>query len=211
MWHSFFQRIYVINLSDRFDRLYDTIKIMDEYGIPFERFEATRHDKGFFGLVITMKRLFSDCLDKGIDNCLVFEDDISFCEGKEYFDLVMNKCVEGLMQLNWQQFYLGCQHIRPFNEFVKPHLLQATGAYSTHAVAYNKHCMEYFLNNYIDEPIDNWLVREYQKFNTSYCAYPLLATQRTNHSDINKEVTDWDKYIKESYRKATSHLFIQNR
>jgi hypothetical protein len=206
-WINYFQRIALINLADRFDRLYDTIQIMDEYKIPFERFEATRHENGALGLGITMKNLFNDCLERGIDNCLVFEDDVEFCEQPEYFHLVMNKCVEGLMQLNWGQFFLGCQHVRPFNHFVKPHLLPVTAGYSTHAVAYTKHAMQFFVNNWMFEPIDNFLVREYQKFNISYCAYPLLATQRTNYSNICMEDVDWNKHIQKSYREATMHLF----
>ena len=78
-WINYFQRIALINLADRFDRLYDTIQIMDEYKIPFERFDAIRHENGALGLGITMKRLFNECLENDIQNVLVLEDDVIFC------------------------------------------------------------------------------------------------------------------------------------
>ena len=206
MWYKYFDKIFLINLADRFDRLYDSALLLNEYEIPFERFEAVKHNDGYFGLVLTMKKLFKECLDKDINNILVFEDDISFCECKDYMDVVMNDCVEWMMKNNWGQFYLGVQHGKAFGNLIAPHVLRVEAGYSTHAVAYSKHCMEHFMHNYVQEPIDNFFVREYQPFGKSFCSYPLLATQRTNYSNIYNEQMDWNRYIRKSYEDATRNL-----
>lgn len=207
MWYNYFQKIYLLNLAERFDRLYDATNLLNDYEIPFIRYEATKHSEGYMGLIMSMKKLFTECLENGEDKILIFEDDVKFCEEKEYFHFVMEEAVKGLMCLDWQQFYLGIQHVRPFNSCVKPHILLVTSGYSTHAVAYNKEFMEYFVTQYVAEPCDNWMVREYQPFGKSFCAYPLLATQQKGYSDIGGEVIDWDYYISSSYQKATRHLF----
>lgn len=206
MWTEYFDCIYVVNLADRFDRLWEIAKMLKEYEIQFTRFEAIKHEQGYFGLVQSMKKLYTECLERGENKILVFEDDAMFTEGKEYTDLVMNECVEWLSKNDWGSFHLGLQHIRPFKRFIAPHVLQVECGYSTHATAYNKEFMEYFLSQYIDEPIDNWAVREYQVFNKSFCAYPLLATQRTNYSDIYNTHQNWDMYIRDTWEKATRNL-----
>lgn len=207
MWTDYFQKIYVINLPERFDRMYETKNLLDEYEIPFERFEATKYEHGYFGLVLTMKSMFKYCLDNGIERVLVFEDDVKFVEGKEFTNNTMQTCVNGLTTLDWGQFYLGLQHVKPFNKFVQPNILPVEHGYSTHAVAYNKHCMENFMNNYVDQPIDNYFVNSYQQFHKSFCSYPLLATQRKGFSNIGGQEIDWDIYITPNFNKFTAHLF----
>lgn len=206
MWTEYFDRIVCINLPERFDRWYDVTEVFKEYEIEVERYEATKHTEGYRGLILTMKALFRDCLDKGYERILVFEDDVYFTEPKEVLNQTMSDCVEWLSENDWGTFHLGLQHVRLFDKLIAPHVLRVNCGYSTHAIAYNKHFMESFINNYIDEPCDNWAVREYQPFGKSFCAYPLLATQRAGYSNIENNHIDWNRHISETYNMATKNI-----
>lgn len=201
-WQGYFDKIFVLNLPKRVDRLQRVTEIMNEYEINAFVFEAIEHEKGALGLVATMKKLFADCLESEFERVVVFEDDVEFLECPEVFHQTMDKCVVGLHSMQWQIFYLGIQHVRGFGHFRTPNILPVNCGYSTHAVAYSKNAMEYVVKREIQEPIDNFLVREFQPMNTSFCVYPLLATQANTFSDICKEKPDWDKFIRRSYDDA---------
>lgn len=201
MWHDYFNKIIVINLPEREDRLLETSTLLNEYEIPYFVFEATKHTNGALGLVSTMQRLFSNCIMLGYERILVFEDDVRFLEPKESFNSIMDKCVDGLKSTDWGLFYAGVQLARPFTGKLTDNLFRINCGYSTHAVAYSRAAMTYFVNANVTEPIDNFFVREFQPRHPCYCAYPLLATQRTNYSDICKEEVNWDKYISGNYEK----------
>ncbi len=59
--------------------------------------------------------------------------------------------------------------------------------------------MKFFLSRGVLEPIDNFLVREFQPMGTSFCTYPLLATQADTYSDIENSKPNWDIYIRRNY------------
>lgn len=206
MWHDYFQRIVVLNLVSRSDRLKRTTEIMSEYKIPFEVYEAIRYEPGFMGLVMTMQKLFRECLSLGVDRVLVFEDDVEFCHRPDVVNDTMDKCVEWMKGDEWRIFYLGLQHVRPFRGFITPNVLPVNCGYSTHAVAYGKHAMQTISEHTINAPIDNWIVQHYQEKNGCFCTYPLLATQRPGFSDIGGNHCAWDNYITPKYEESVRRM-----
>lgn len=208
-WHDYFDRIVVLNLKHRTDRLERTTEIMQEYDIPCEVYEAISYEPGFMGLVMTMQKLFNECLLLGMERVLVFEDDVEFCHQPDVISDTMDKCVEGLKTMDWNIFYLGLQHVRPFRRFITPNILPVNCGYSTHAAAYSKHAMEFIRSHVIHQPIDNFLVQHYQEKNSCFCAYPLLATQRAGYSDIGKSHCDWDFYISGKYNEMMTKMEIK--
>lgn len=200
-WQNYFDKIFVINLPKRTDRLQRITEVMNEYGINAFVFEAIEHEDGRIGLATTMKKLFIECLEAEYKNILVFEDDTEFLECPEVFHQTMNKCVNDLMTIHWDMFYLGVQHCQMFSMFRTPNLLPVSMGYSTHSVAYSRHTMKYFVDSNVAEPIDNFLVRQVQPRNTSFCSYPLLATQADTYSDIEKGRPQWHKYIENNFQK----------
>jgi GR25 family glycosyltransferase involved in LPS biosynthesis len=206
MWHDFFDAIVLLNLDRRADRLEQSTQTLNEYGIPFQRFAATENESGAIGLAMTMKSLFVSALDNKVNKILVFEDDVSFVVSPDQFTETMNKCTNDLSTFDWGCFYLGLQHCRQFQAWKTPNLLHVNMGYSTHAVAYSKHAMEFFIRMQVNEPIDNFLVREYQPYNTSYCSYPLLATQLNSYSDIAKDKPNWDRYISPNFERFTKDI-----
>ena len=205
-WQKYFNGTFVISLARRQDRRTRMSEIFEEYDIEGEIFEATDIEKSPLGLVDSTRRLFEYCLEKGYSNCLVFEDDCEFLESPEVFHQTMAKCVEDLKNINWQIFYLGLQHPRNFLQWVTPNILPVNMAYATHALAYSATFMEFFLDYIVSEPIDNWIVRMFQPYGTCYCSYPILATQRTNYSDICGKEENWDLYITKSYENAVKDI-----
>lgn len=185
------------------------VSVLNEYGISAYFWDAVASEKGYFGLLTTMKQLFDYCLEHDYERILVFEDDCKFVVTPEIFDAVMERAVKELEKINWDILYLGLQHVKPFNNFVSPTLLPVVCGYSTHACAYSKRAMKFFIEKHFDEPIDNFLVREFQPYNTCFATYPMLVTQMADHSDIAGEFIDWDIYITPMFEKNTRHLFAR--
>ena len=134
MWQNYFQRTLVVSLPSRTDRREKIDQQFWEYGIEYEYFPAIPHDRGAYGLMLTMKKLFKDCLNDGLDNVPVFEDDCKLLETKEVFDLTMSGCVNDLKSIQWDMFYLGVQHTRRFERFRTYNILPVSRGYSTHSV-----------------------------------------------------------------------------
>lgn len=194
-WQSYFNQTFIINLPKRYDRRDTICEQFNEYGISAFIYDAIEDEKGYRGLLLTMKKLFKECLEQGLERILVFEDDSKIVVPHGAFHDTMNACVEQLQKLKWDCFYLGLQHPIQFSQFVAMNLLPVCCGYSTHAVAYSRYAMEVFVTREFDEPIDNWFVREFQPYRTSYCSYPLLCTQHDGFSDIGQSHCTWDVYI----------------
>jgi hypothetical protein len=113
----------------------------------------------------------------------------------------MDGCCKDLESTNWDLFYLGTQHPAEFSYWQTPNLLRVRLGYSTHAVGYSKRAMQFVIESHIDEPIDNYICREFQKYNTSYCSYPLLCSQVAGQSDIYNDYIDWSVFIKPTFDK----------
>lgn len=208
-WQSYFDATVCINLEKRKDRKCVMVSQFDEYEIHADFCNAYENEKGYFGLVVTMKKLFESCLQNGFEKILVFEDDAKFIHTPEEFHYNISHSIEGLQYLNWDLFYLGLQHTKRFRKWETKWILPVEAGYSTHAVAYSKRAMQFVVEKPIDEPIDNFLVREFQPYNTSYCTYPQLVTQFTGYSDIGQEHCNWNHYIISSYEKHIREIMQQ--
>jgi hypothetical protein len=205
-WSSFFQRIFLINLPERTDRLLIASAELDKYAIPFEVFPAIKHDSGVEGLRLTMEELLRMCLKKDYDSVLIFEDDVRFVENPNYFmDSAIGQLKE---QRKWDLLYLGVNTHVPFPRFIDTNLLPVEKAYAMHAVGLSFNGMyktyEAIVNN-PGVPTDVCVAKEVQEQGYCFCTYPLLATQRNNYSDIDKKEVTYD-YIETRFRDNIKHL-----
>ena len=99
--------IAVINLKKREDRLASSTKILDDFGVKYEVWEATDNmEYPCRGLVDSMQRYFRKVLDAGGDKCLLFEDDILPLVDAQVFNETMEKALQQL-PADWDLFYLG--------------------------------------------------------------------------------------------------------
>ena len=205
-WQNYIQKVIIPNLPHRTDRKNRIVEMLYEYGIEATIWEATRHNKGYLGLMTTMKNIFQWCLDNAIERVLILEDDCEMLVNPSEFNLILDDCCEDLKRINWQIFYLGLQHVMQFKNWITPNILPVTMGFSTHSVLYNSHAMKFFVTNQFDQPIDNFLVEKYQKYNTSFCSYPMLCSQVAGHSDIGENYIDWKPFLEGKFNQQVQPI-----
>jgi GR25 family glycosyltransferase involved in LPS biosynthesis len=190
--NDFFDKVVVINLDRRTDRMEILVPQLDELGIEYERFSAV--DGKEFGIdpitagTQSHVAVWKKYLGKKV---LVLEDDANFCQGfNEKFDEAMQT-----LPNNWDIFYLGALvdkmtgKVIPVNEHWSKQLV-STG---TQAYCINPSQINYFINKldgykwYIDiglrlEAVDH----------NALIAQPNLVTQFSSYSDLRlTEVNDF--------------------
>lgn len=206
MINEYFKHIALINLKKREDRLESSTKILDTFGINYEVWEATDNmDFPCRGLVDSMQRYFRKVLAEGGDRCLLFEDDILNLVDAQVFNETIEKCLNQLPH-DWDLFYLGGNCATGLQEFYSANLLPVKLVYATHATAYSKKAMEFILSREIKEPVDNFIVRDFQPRKKIFITYPMLFTQLPNYSDIGKAFTDWSKFLEIRYNAEVKKL-----
>jgi hypothetical protein len=204
-WINFFDKIYVINLAKRTDRLLQIAEELERYNIPFELVTATEQEDGAEGLKTTMQGIFKKSIEKRYESILVFEDDAYFVEGVEYTNEVLNNAMDQLPKY-WDMLLLGGQPVMGFSGQISPNLLSVEDCYATHSVAYSINCMKRIMALGMESPIDNWLVKHIQTQKRTYITYPLLASQRAGISDIGKAYIDWNPFIINKYNQKLNEL-----
>lgn len=205
-WTNWFEQRYLINLPSRIDRLEHASHELSRYDITFKTFHAIKHDNGVEGLRQTMLSLLKTAIDKNWISLLVFEDDVRFVADPNEF---MPACISQLTELpQYDLFYLGANTHIPFERFLSPNVLPLKNAYAMHAVAYSAigiHKAYRSIKNNPGLPIDVCIEKDVQPDGNCYCAYPLLATQRNNYSDIDKKDVSYD-YIESRFSDNTKGL-----
>jgi len=92
---DYFERVYVINLRRRPDRLRAFFKRLEQYGWPFKEpivYPAIEGDKvgvppeftqggGAYGCRMSHLRILQDCLMEDVSSVMILEDDADLCEG----------------------------------------------------------------------------------------------------------------------------------
>lgn len=201
-WTNYFDRILVVNLRKREDRLLHITAELEKYNIPFELITAIENDNGAIGLRDTMLNIFNESIERKEKAILVFEDDAMFLEDP---NATMNAVVEQLPYL-WDMVFLGCQPTTGFKYRHSANLLQLDGAFSTHAVMYSLQGMKEIVAQGLDAPIDNCYVLKVEKLQRCYVTYPFLATQREGFSDIGKNIVNWRPFLEQKYTQKLADL-----
>lgn len=205
-WLTEIDKIVVLNLLHRTDRLLSVTEQFEKYKIPFERYEAIRDtQQGAKGLRDTMVKLFNEELEKGTEHLLVFEDDVKIVADDYTFHDTMNKIVESF-PFNYHMILLGCQLTKRIDKFFTANLIPVQLAFSTHAVLYSKTGMMAIIDSDLGYPIDNDMVAKIQPMGLSFCTYPLLCSQIPGHSDIGGNYIEWDKFISPRYEQKINEF-----
>lgn len=205
MWTNFFDKIYLVNLAKRVDRLLESAEILEKYQIPFQIFTATEDGVGARGLRDTMNLLFDDALYNRYQNILVFEDDVRMVEEPPIFNLIMDKAVSQLPP-NYHLFYLGGQPTGGYSYRYATNLLPALKYFATQSVAYSEQGMKEIKGRGLGYPIDNWLVDEIQVLGHCFAVDPLLCSQRKGFSDIGQNEIDWNPFIVAKHQQKIAEM-----
>lgn len=205
-WTKLLDKIYVINLAKRKDRMLQAVQQLNKYSIPFERVEAIEHDKGAEGLKLTFEKLFKSCIKNGYKNVLVLEDDLDIIEPS--INEVMSRVVADLPE-QYDIIYLGCQLCNSPTGYYNRTLLKGVdSAFATHAAIYSLKAMKDIIKGKIEAPIDNYLVRHIQQKKNCYAVYPMLVSQIVGKSDIYSDQIslNWKPFLEGKFYEMTKHL-----
>lgn len=188
--NDYFDKVVVINLDKRTDRLEKITKQLDDLGITFERFSAI-DGTGKNPMLANRDshlQVWRDNLGKKV---LVLEDDAYFVEDfQERFDQVIQTLPE-----NWDVFYLGAlldkmtgKVIKVNNDWYRQIVSTGTQAYSVHPDIM-QYCIDRLeiYDGYIDVGL-----RILAEDMNAYITQPNLVTQYPGYSDLRlKEVSDF--------------------
>ena len=188
--NDYFDKVVVINLDKRVDRLEKITKQLDDLGITFERFSAI-DGTGKNPMLANRDshlQVWRENLGKKV---LVLEDDAYFVDDfQERFDQVIQTLPE-----NWDVFYLGAlldkmtgKVIKVNNDWYRQIVSTGTQAYCVHPDLM-QYCIDRLeiYDGYIDVGL-----RILAEDMNAYITQPNLVTQYPSYSDLRlKEVSDF--------------------
>lgn len=193
-----FDKIYLINLAKRKDRMIAVKKELDKYNINFERFEAVDGSKvvndtglsnGALGCLLSHYEIISSAYKNGAESILIFEDDIEFCEDfNKKFETLYSEVPE-----DWQFLYLGCnKHENSVIGRPTENVLRVFNAFSTAGYAIKREAMKLIIETIFDKrtPVDVY----YGYLQTKVPAYTFkepLIWQRPDWSDVENGFVDY--------------------
>ena len=194
MLNDIFDRIVVLNLDKRTDRLEHFDKQAKELGFTYQRFAAFEGNPPEFTLRDACKKghqaIMKQAIDDGINNLLIFEDDALFVED---FNAKLAD-VYSKIPKDWDMFYLGAWHhvSKPYAEGI----VEMVDNWSAHAYGISKNYLPKAYNSTFHVwPVDMALASQHPHIK-AYCAKPALVGQMPGYSDIEKEYRDvTDKYL----------------
>jgi hypothetical protein len=208
MWLDHVEKIFVVNLIKRTDRLLETAKLLDDYEIPFDIFTAIEKENGAEGLRDTMSVILNEIIINKYQNTLVLEDDVKFLEPKNFFHEIVTRGMEQL-PLNYHLMYLGGQATGGFSHFHSTNLLPAIQYFATQSVMYSYQGAKEIMARGMNFPIDNWLVTEIQPDRRCFAIHPILCSQRAGYSDIGKADMDWAPFIEPRHYEKVARIITK--
>jgi len=154
-----------------------------------ERYQAVKEIGPHQSFSHSERNILLDFLHSRHATLLHLEDDVSFRD--------LSHLDAALAQLpnDWDIIYLGANLVQwnngePRPERYGPHLFRVTSAWTTHAIGYNRKCVEFVLAQqpgFSERMFDNYLSDRLPELN-AYIVSPMVAYQRPRKSLI------WDRY-----------------
>lgn len=202
-------KIFIISLEERKeDRLMPLLFKLHELG--FENYtvcRAIKNKNGALGLIETIKKLFTECVEQGLENILVFEDDVSFITDniKDKINVCLSQAPE-----DFDCIYLGCNLWQNVVFNYSPNLIQLYDAYGLQSVIYSRKAMAKIIEA-IDNmkafvPLDVLIQNRLMAHAKCFCSYPALTSQIVSYSNIQNKVQDWGKVLHDRFIEKTKHL-----
>ena len=196
-----FDRVYCINMDKRPDRWKQAQIEFKKIGIENDviRWSGVENTNGNLGCTLSHKTLIEHCKSEGLNNVLIFEDDVLFVEDD------MGKLEEAFVELkelgNWDLFYIGVTMAPQLKSFIRvtDNILRTSFAYTTHAYAANAQAFDPMIESWNrcidtgDKIVDTTLCTNIvQGRGKSFVMDPIYAIQQPGRSDIGNN--DIDSY-----------------
>ena len=197
--NDIFDRIVLINLDRRPDRLAEFEEQAQRVGLTYERYAAYdvegktdqygRPLRGIIGCTKSHYNVLDQALNDGVERLFIFEDDANFVDNyNEEFEKTWAQ-----MPDDWELFYGGLwlHNFNPHSE----RLVKPTNSYSAHAWGIDRKAMETVHRHLQGKQIIDTELSVLNGRMKAYCAKPALVYQRPGYSDLDKEYRDvTDKY-----------------
>ena len=185
--NEYFDRVVVINLDHRTDRLEKISGELESLGIKFERFSAVEHEDPVMGCKLSHMQVWESSKGK----TLLLEDDATFMpEFNDNFTKFMDK-----LPSDWDIFYLGAYQINvePCNDL----MVRALDTSSTHAYTIHPDKIEQVMKSAkeYDGHIDVAIRMQHRDLR-AYAAKPTLVKQAPSYSDILGKDVDYTSWYK---------------
>lgn len=213
-------KTFVISLPDSKRRMAVKEQLQGQF-IYFYWYDGIKMNDGADGLKTTFKKLFTECLENGYKNVLVFEDDAMLLTDMAITNI--NWVLEDLPD-DFHICKLGANLLCPV-EGITDYISRIKMSFALHASIYSKNGIELILNH-IDnrEPIDVIIAKHIEPLNKCYVSNQMLVTQRPGKSDIfvydpkihhrlkyyekETEFIRWDILMEEQWERNTKHLNV---
>ena len=202
----YFDKIFLINLDRRPDRLERVMTQFRELGIEdiVERFSAISppNGDGRLGCLLSHIEIIKMAKSLNLKNVLVLEDDVQFINTDS-----ITEAINQLKNKKWGLFYFGYNSHKPLQK-VNKNLLKIERCYAAHAVAYNSAIFDYAIEEFKKDKIkiiDVWLSQCVQPKYECFGCYPISAIQNPGYSDIEKVETNYD-FIMTRFLENTKHF-----
>ncbi len=199
-----------INLESRPDRNEHVKKELDKIGvINSERFQAIKLDNGALGCSMSHLKCLETAKKNNYDSVFICEDDIEFLDPGLFL-----KQIQTFLDSNikWDVIIVAGNNMLPYtpvnNNCIKVFRCQTTTGYIVKNTYYDKLIQNYKdgIQKLMKEPTNNeFKIDKYwfklQRDDNWYLIIPLSVVQKEDYSDIEKKVTNFQKYMLD-YNKA---------
>lgn len=155
------------------------------------RFEALPSIGPHQSFNLSVRTILEYFIRSPYERLLFLEDDVTFVRPE-----IADEAIKELPG-DWDILYLGANVLHPTGPkptAYSPHLCRVYEAWTTHAIAFNKKCISFILENQpglSEAMFDNWLSANLARFN-SYIVSPMAAYQRPGHSLIWNSTTNYE-------------------
>jgi len=185
-----FDRVALINLDRRTDRLNQFSAQAKRLGIDFVRYSAVDAEALGVGAVgacaQSHRKVLQDAIDDGVERLFVFEDDAGFhIDFQAKFEHTMK-----IVPDDWQMLYLGSWPYA-IEEVGIEGIKRTLGCYSTHAYGAKREIFADLIGASLDHmyPIDAAYGNLHKQIR-AYIASPSFVTQVPGYSDIRRMDVD---------------------
>lgn len=209
---DFIDKIYLINLDERKDRLNNVLNKFKLYNIKnYQRFSAVKpkideinpiiyknysthlstnkkkYIVGATGCKFSHRNIIKDAVEKGYQSILIFEDDIDFTDN---FLTGLNYFIKNTKYLDWDMLYLGGRNKISIDKLCSPtefsNIYKCKQIKCTHAYIIKRTLFSKILKDLetYDEEIDNYYFKCIQPNYNTYIIHPTIVNQTDSKSDI---------------------------
>jgi hypothetical protein len=202
---KYFDKVYVINLDRRPDRYESFKKEIGKYDIEsIERFSAVDGTtimsngipllSGEIGVLESHLNIVKKCVEEGVKNVLILEDDVYFTDEILKLDEYMS-----MVPKDWDFIYFGGNHVygtppEPINDKI----IKLNFTVALQCVAINSSIFEVIeaVLPKRKKQVDGYYADLHKTFN-AYGFYPNMAKQVAGFSDIQNRNVDYSNFFRD--------------